>query len=87
MHKGAVLGRVGSRAGGQVAGAFRVFTGDSADTAQLLRHLAEHRGGAPLWRRTRPSLLVQHAAFRPAADADAPGTLMLRYCGVTFGPA
>ncbi len=55
-----------------------MFTGDPPDTAQLMRHLAEHRGGAPLWRRTRPSLLVQQAAFRPAADPSLPGTLLLR---------
>lgn len=59
-----------------------MFTGDSADTAQLLRHLAEHRGGAPLWRRTRPSLLLQEASYRPSPHADAPGTLLLRYPSV-----
>lgn len=65
----------------QVAGDHKVFTADTADCAQLLRHLGEHRGAAPNWRRHRPALLVEAAEFRPdggaAAAEGAPGTLLL----------
>lgn len=69
------------RQNSQVAGEHKVFTADSADCAQLLRHLGEHRGSTPNWRRQRPSLMVEAAEFQPAAaDAggDAHGTLLLR---------
>lgn len=65
-----------------------MFTADAADCAQLLRHLGEHRGAAPNWRRHRPALLVEAAEFRPdggsadggaaTAAEGAPGTLLLR---------
>lgn len=74
----------------QVAAGFKVFTGDASDCRQMLRHVIYHRVSVPTWRRTRPSLLVEDAVFRPAestADPSAGGTLLLRCSPASPSPA
>ena len=71
----------------QVAGDYKVqILGTMADGQQVLRHLAALHAAVPVWRRTRPSLLVQGARMTDESAADGTCSLRLQ-CGPAYGCA
>ena len=63
----------------QIAGDHRLFHVDTTtDLTQLVRHISEHTPVLPVWRRSRPSVMVEGAQYEPSGEgAVDSGTLML----------